>query len=147
MEAKHPPVPPEAIAVFQAYSDQINSERETLWARHNALLLANSLIIGAVAISPAPLWQSKWVAVGMLSVGFLISVAWFGIAVQGWASLRHHAELAGAFTSRRFRDLPNPLVEIVCNPVQRTLHRLVLLVIAIFMLMYLGLGSMRFFAA
>ena len=48
------------IAVFQAYTNLINSERETLWARHNALLLANSLIIGALAISPAALWQNKW---------------------------------------------------------------------------------------
>jgi hypothetical protein len=38
--------------VFQAYVDLINSEREALWARHNTLLLANSLIIGALAISP-----------------------------------------------------------------------------------------------
>jgi hypothetical protein len=36
------------IAVFQAYIDLINSERETIWARHNALLVANSLIIGAM---------------------------------------------------------------------------------------------------
>jgi hypothetical protein len=42
---------PDEIAVFQAYTDLINSERETLWARHNALLLANSLIIGALAIA------------------------------------------------------------------------------------------------
>jgi hypothetical protein len=71
------------IAVFQAYTDLINSERETLWARHSALLLANSLIIGALAISPAELWENKWAALGMLSAGLLISAAWMGIAVQG----------------------------------------------------------------
>ena len=52
---KSPPAEAEEFAVFQAYIDLINSERETLWARHNALLLANSLIIGALAISPAAL--------------------------------------------------------------------------------------------
>jgi hypothetical protein len=57
------------IAVFQVYVSLINSERETLWARHNALLLANSLIIGALAISPAALWQNKWGALAMLSPG------------------------------------------------------------------------------
>jgi hypothetical protein len=46
------------VAVFQAYVDLINSERETIWARHNALLVANSLIIGALAISPSALWQN-----------------------------------------------------------------------------------------
>ena len=40
---------PDEIAVLQAYVDLINSERETIWARHNALLLANSLIVGAPA--------------------------------------------------------------------------------------------------
>jgi hypothetical protein len=53
MKAKHSASSSDEIAVFQAYTDLINSERETLWARHNALLLANSLIIGALAIRPA----------------------------------------------------------------------------------------------
>ena len=56
MEAKLLESSSDEIAIFQAYIDLINSERETLWARHNALLLANSLIIGALAISPAALW-------------------------------------------------------------------------------------------
>ena len=69
------------IAVFQAYVDLINSERETIWARHNALLVANSLIIGALAISPTALWQNKWAALGMISAGLLISAAWLLITV------------------------------------------------------------------
>ena len=32
---------PDEIAVLQAYVDLINSEREAIWARHNALLVAN----------------------------------------------------------------------------------------------------------
>lgn len=40
------------LAVFQAYVDLINSERETNWARNNALLVANSLILGAMIASP-----------------------------------------------------------------------------------------------
>jgi hypothetical protein len=47
---------PDKAALFQAYVDLINSERETIWARHNALLVANSLIVGAIAISPTALW-------------------------------------------------------------------------------------------
>jgi hypothetical protein len=71
MEAKHSASSPDEIAVFQAYTNLINSEQETLWARHNALLLANSLIIGALAISPAALWENKWAALAMLSAGLL----------------------------------------------------------------------------
>ena len=95
METNRSPSHSDEIAIFAAYIDLINSERETLWARHNALLLANSLIIGSLAISPAALWENKWAAVAMLSAGILISVAWLGIAIQAWVSIRHHANLAG----------------------------------------------------
>jgi hypothetical protein len=132
------------IALFQVYASLINSERETLWARHNALLLANSLIIGALAISPAALWQNKWGALAMLSAGLIISAAWVGIAVEGWSALRRHTDLAGAIASDRFKHLPNPFAESVCNRAQTRLHQLVLLVIAVFVLMYLGLGLVRF---
>ena len=74
---------PEDIAVLQAYVDLINSERETIWARHNALLVANSLIIGALAISPTALWGKEWAALGMIGAGLLISAAWLGITLQG----------------------------------------------------------------
>ncbi len=76
MKAKQSASSSDEIAVFQAYTDLINSERVTLWARHNALLLANSLIIGALAISPTVLWENKWAALAMLSAGLLISAAW-----------------------------------------------------------------------
>ena len=59
MDEKNAGKTSDEIAVFQAYIDLINSERETIWARHNALLVANSLIIGALAISPAALWENK----------------------------------------------------------------------------------------
>ena len=131
------------IAVFQAYASLINSERETLWARHNALLLANSLIMGALAISPAALWENKWAALAMLSAGLLISAVWASITVQAWSSIRRHADLAGTFASTCFNQLPNPFAETVCNRAQNRMHQLVLLLIAIFMLLYLGLALLR----
>jgi hypothetical protein len=130
-------------AVFQAYVDLINSERETLWARHNALLLANSLIIGALAISPAALWENQWAALAMLGAGLLVSAAWIGLTVLAWLALRRHAEVAGTFASSCFEHLPNPFAETICNRAQTQMHRLVLLVIGVFMLMYLGLALMR----
>ena len=69
---KHPASSPDGLVVFQTYTNLINSERETLWARHNALILANSLIIGALAISPAELWENKWAALAMLGAGLVI---------------------------------------------------------------------------
>ena len=131
------------IAVFQAYVDLINSERETIWARHNALLLANSLIVGALAVSPTALWQNKWAALAMIGAGLLISAAWLGITVEGWSAMKRHADLARTFASAHFKHLPNALDETLCDPAQTNIHHFVLLVIAVFMLMYLGLGYVR----
>jgi hypothetical protein len=118
MKAKHSASSPDEIAVFQAYTKLINSEQETLWARHNALLLANSLIIGALAISPAALWENKWAALAMLSAGLLVSAAWFCIATQAWSAIRQHADIAGSFASNCFKPLPNPFAETICNRAQ-----------------------------
>lgn len=136
--------PSEEIAVFQAYVDLINSEREAIWARHNALLVANSLIIGALAISPTALWENKWAALGMISAGAIISAAWLGITLQGWSAMKRHADLARAFASAHFKHLPNALDETLCDPAQTNIHHLILLVIGVFVLMYLGLGYIRF---
>ena len=130
------------IATFEVYASLINSERETLWARHNALLLANSLIIGALAISPAALWQNTWGALTMLGAGLIISAAWAGIAMTGWSILWRHADLASTFASESFKHLPNPFG--TSKREESRLHLLVMLVIAVFVFMYLGLGLMRF---
>jgi hypothetical protein len=143
MKAKLSESSSDEIAVFQAYVDLINSERETLWARHNALLLANSLIIGALAISPAALWNNTFAALAMLGAGLLISAAWIGIAVTGWSVMQRHGELAGNFASNCFKHLPNPFAETICNRAQTRLHHLVLLVIGVFILMYLALALVR----
>jgi hypothetical protein len=131
------------IAIFQAYIDLINSERETTWARHNALLVANSLIIGALAISPAVLWENKWVALAMLAAGLLISDAWLIITVQGWSVMRRHEDLVGSFAASCFKHLPNPFADTLSNRAQTSICRLLLLVVGIFVLMYLGLDYVR----
>jgi hypothetical protein len=134
---------PDEIAVLQAYVDLINSEREAIWARHNALLVANSLIIGALAISPTALWQDKWAALGMISAGAFISAAWLGITLEGWSAMKRHAEVARKFAATYFKHLPNALDETLCDHAQTNIHHLILLVIGVFVLMYLGLGYIR----
>jgi hypothetical protein len=79
----------------------------------------------------------------MLSAGLLISAAWVGIAVQGWSAIRRHADVAGNFTSTCFNHVPNPFAETICNCAQTRIHHLILLVIAVFVLMSLGLGFVR----
>lgn len=65
MSKKDPADLSDKATLFQAYVDLVNSERETIWARHDALLVANSLIVGALAISPAAFWTSKWAPLAM----------------------------------------------------------------------------------
>jgi hypothetical protein len=84
------------------------ASRETIWARHNALLVPNSLIIGALAISPTALWENKWAAVAMLGAGLLIGAAWLLIPVLAWQAIKRHSEIAGTFASSSFKHLPNP---------------------------------------
>ena len=79
----------------------------------------------------------------MLSAGLLICAAWAGIAVHAWSSIRRHTELAGTFSSACFNHLPNPFAEAISNRAQTRMHHLVLLVIAVFVLMYLGLAFVR----
>jgi hypothetical protein len=138
---------PDEVAVLQAYVDLINSERETIWARHNALLVANSLIIGALAISPTALWQNEWAALGMIGAGLLISVAWLGITLEGWSAMKRHADRARVFTAAHFKNLPNALDETLCDRAQTNIHHLIVVVIGVFMLMYLGLGLIRLVSA
>jgi hypothetical protein len=52
MASSRSPNPSNDIAVFQTYVDLINSDRETIWARHNALLVANSLILASPRHQP-----------------------------------------------------------------------------------------------
>ena len=143
MKQKSPASLSDEIAVFQAYVDVINSERETLWARHNALLLANSLIIGALAISPTALWENEGAALAMIAAGLVVTGTWAGLSILAWSRIKRHAGLAGTFASACFSHLPNPFAETMASRTETLMHRLVLLLIAVFALMYVGLALIR----
>jgi hypothetical protein len=143
MTAKQSALPIDAGALFQAYVDLINSERETIWARHNALLVANSLIVGALAISPAALWQNKWAALSLLCAGLLISAVWLLITAHGWAVLRQHMDMAGSFAEENFPHWPNPFGKDAALRSGLWIHGLALTMVCVFILIYLGLGYVR----
>ena len=69
------------------------------------------------------------------------------LAVLAWSTIRRYADLAGSFASASFKHLPNPFAETVCNRARRRMHLLVLLMIAVFMVMYLGLAVIRLAAS
>lgn len=147
MSKKDPADLADKATLFQAYVDLVNSERETIWARHNALLVANSLIVGALAISPAAFWRSRWAPIAMLAAGLLISIAWFLITTYGWLAMRRHAEVASDFVASHYKHLPNPFADPTYRRSSFRIHALALTMIVIFMLIYLGLGYVRLSSA
>jgi hypothetical protein len=145
MSKREPADLSDKATLFQAYVDLINSERETIWARHNALLVANSLIVGALALSPTAFATNRWAAIALIGAGLLISIAWFLITVHGWLAMRRHTEIASAFTSDHFTHLPNPFADITYHRSGIWIHLLALAVVGTFVLIYLGLGYVRVF--
>lgn len=115
------------LAVFQAYVDLINSERETNWARNNALLVANSLILGAMIASPTGLSGQQGLTLLLLGAGFLITLVWAAITIAGWNVLDRHVKIAATLSSPCFAQF------------------LTLLMIAVFALIYLLLGYLKLF--
>jgi hypothetical protein len=146
MPTREPADLSDKATLFQAYVDLINSERETIWARHNALLVANSLIVGALALSPTAFATSRWAALAVIAAGLLISTAWFLITVHGWLMMRRHAEIASTFTAEHFKHLPNPFADLIYRRAGIWIHGLALTVIGTFIVIYLGLGAARLFA-
>ena len=126
-------------AIFRAYVDLVNAERGTMWARHNAMLVANSLIFSAIAISQT----DKWADISLIGAGLVISCVWLLITVEGWAVVHRHVEIAGKLEAACFRNLPNPFSPQVYGTKQAAIYRLILFVIVVFMLMYLGLAAFR----
>ena len=135
------------LAVFQAYVDLINSERETNWARNNAMLVANSLILGAIIASPSGLSGPRGLTVALLGAGFLITLVWAAITVAGWNVLDRHVKLAATLALPCFAQLPNPFSKGASHHQTRgAIFILTLLTIAVFALIYLLLAYQRLFA-
>ncbi len=126
-------------AIFRAYVDLINAERSAMWARHNAMLVANSLIFSAIAISET----ERWADLALIGAGLVISCVWLLITVEGWAVVHRHVEIAGKLEASFFSNLPNPFSPQVYGYAQARIYRLILFVIVLFMLMYLGLAAFR----
>jgi hypothetical protein len=110
-----------------------------MWARHNALLVANSLIFSAIAISET----QEWADLALIFAGLLISCVWLYVTVEGWAVVHLHVQIAGKAEAAWFRTLPNPFSPAIYGKAQVIIYRLMLVVIVVFILMYLGLGVLR----
>jgi hypothetical protein len=69
--------------------------------------VANSLIVGAPALTPSAFGTNRWATIALIGAGLPISSAWFLITLHGWSAMRH-AEIASDFTAKHFKHLPNP---------------------------------------
>ena len=128
MDAKDP-ISSGELAVFQTYADLVNSERATMWARHNTMLVANSLILSALAISPRPARRRA-------SDQRRLAGDYDRRVVGSTPSRDHRRNIRGIL----FRPLAEPLCAERLRRSAVRIYRLILGVIAVFGAMYLGLA-------
>lgn len=74
--------------LFSAHLSAINSERQAIWSRYQAMLLANA-IIAVVTSGGRVLW---W------TVGLALCVLWFWMTVSGYRIYRDYIQTAGQFS-------------------------------------------------
>ena len=93
----------------------------------------------AIAISET----EQWAELSLIAAGLFIRCVWLYVTVEGWAVVHLHVQIAGKAEAAWFRTLPNPFSPAIYGKAQVTIYRLMLIVIAVFILMYLGLGALR----
>ena len=127
------------LAVFQAYVDLINSERETNWARNNALLVANSLILGAMIASPTGLTGERGLHC-RTARRLGSSSPWSGGRSRlpdGTCSIGASRSTAATLSSPCFTQLPNPFSKGASHHQMRgAIFILTLFMISVFALIY-----------
>jgi hypothetical protein len=72
----------DAKATLKLYVDLINSERQAIWARNAALLVANSFIINAIKSELAR--SEPWLNLLFSFAGIAICVLWAIMTSVGW---------------------------------------------------------------
>jgi hypothetical protein len=82
------------LALYSSYVAVANSERETIWQRYSAMLIANSLVFGLRDT------QSLNVDVPILAsvFGVALCVAWWKLTVWGWEFYDIYSKGAASFT-------------------------------------------------
>lgn len=100
-----PPVPsaPSASDDQTAYAAAVSLfifASEVTWARFNALLLANSILIVVIVTALTSDRDLGWVAAALSGVGIVLSVVWYGINQRSHAYQKFYARHAEELETR-----------------------------------------------
>lgn len=73
-----------ARSAYGAAISLMTYEGNLIWAKYNAMLVANSIILSAAGISATPKLDSPWWSIGLALAGLLITVSWFLLTKRGF---------------------------------------------------------------
>ncbi len=119
-------------AMLKIYVDLSNSERQAIWARTAAMLVANSFIINVIRIDPTK--SETCVNLLFSLAGILICAAWTLMTWEGWNVFERYAQDAKAL------KIPsNPLASHLDPRSKDWIFLSIMSVICIFAFMYLVL--------
>jgi hypothetical protein len=128
--------------LYSCYIQLINSERQAIWQRFAAMIMANSFLIGFLSKD-----NSQTVALSVTICGFAVTILWLLMTIRGW---RHFFRLYQAAQAFSWTALPgiNP-TRIGLSGLQAWWRDIVflsaLITIVIFLFLYIGLAF--YFAA
>jgi hypothetical protein len=96
-------------SLLNAHIVTISSERQALWLRYTAMLLANALLYGFFMQLQAPTTLQVGFAAGF---GWALCIAWLALTVSGFRSFMVQLDAASAFASTQLEaihEFANPL--------------------------------------
>lgn len=80
--------------LFNACVSVVNSERQTIWQRYNAMLVGNAVVLAFQRGSPAHSFENL-IGSGM---GFLLCVFWWMLTIDGWRFYDLYCKQAAKFS-------------------------------------------------
>jgi hypothetical protein len=123
--------------LYSCYIQLINSERQAIWQRFAAMIMANSFLIGFLSRD-----NTTGVAIAVTGCGFAVTIFWLLMTVRAWVHFFRLYKAAQAFSWLAFPGINPTLIDL---PGSYTWWRDIvflsaLATIAVFLFLYMGLA-------
>jgi hypothetical protein len=135
-------------SLVNAHVSIINTERQALWQRYSAMLLANAVLLGFFTQLQPPTRLQVYFASGF---GLVLCLAWLVLTVHGFRLFLMRLDLSSRFAWSELSALDeyaNPItigIDWVGGPRGGWMFRKALIVIGLFMLAYTFLLAHHFY--
>jgi hypothetical protein len=131
-EARNFPISPTTSeSLFGIYVQFLSAERQLIWDRFSAMLVANTIILNALTNTYND--STEWLFTLIACVfGILLCIAWLMMTYEGWKYTdRLRNDAVNCF---RWEGCPNPLIP--AAPQRKIIRRATIPVIALFIITY-----------